>query len=113
MLRDPTLKLFREARAQSGTGRAPLGVDPEAVHLWRRAKRLIAAGRVNPRASPQTWSEEYRQIRSALRRILHRKAWQANPLDPPLDEGLNPPNAQWDAAGAAAIAAQLDAAVAS
>jgi hypothetical protein len=110
MLRDPTLKLFRESRANAGTGHAPGDVDPDAVRLWRRAKQLVSSGRVNPRASPQTWSEEYRQIRSALRRLLHRRAWQAHPLDEPVDK---PPNAQWDAAGAAAIAAQLDAAVAS
>jgi len=102
---DPTLKLFREARANAGTGASPLDVAPEAVRLWRRARELQAVGRVNPRV-PASWSDEYRAVRSALRRVLHRKAWQAHPLD--VDDGRDPPNPQWDAAGAAELRRQLE-----
>src|SRR5262249_38662867 len=104
---DPTLKLFREARANAGTGRAPGDVDPEAVRLYKRARELIAAGRVRTRA-PESFSEEYREIRRALRRIFHRKAW--GPPRAAFHAGTTPPNPQWDAAGAAELRRQLEAA---
>jgi hypothetical protein len=109
MMSDPTLRLFRESRANAGTDRAPGNADPEALSLWRRARAIVASGRVNPNR-PATWTEEYRKLRSALRRLLQRRAWQANPLDPDVDG--REPNPQWDAAGAAAIAKVLDAAIA-
>jgi hypothetical protein len=60
---------------------------------------------------PATWTEEYRKLRSALRRVLNRRSWQAHPLD--ADDGTTkPPNAQWDAEGAKAIRRVLDAAIA-
>ena len=61
---DP-VRVYREARANAGTS-SLLDVDPDTLHLWRRARSLEAVSRVNPRV-PESWSEEYRGIRSALR----------------------------------------------
>jgi hypothetical protein len=59
---------------------------------------------------PTTWTKEYSAVRSALRRILHRKMWQADPLT--VDDEDGDAN-QHDATGAREIRRQLDAAIAS
>ncbi len=103
---DP-VRVYREARANAGTS-SLLDVDPDTLHLWRRARSLEAVSRVNPRV-PESRSEEYRGIRSALRRILHRGAWQAHPLNVGDEDGDDNGH---DASGAREIRRQLDAAIA-
>jgi len=77
------------------------------VRLFKRARRLDAAG-LERNSGPR--SREYYAARAALRRALGRATWQAHPLD--VDDGRDPPNPQWDAAGAAELRRQFDVGVA-
>ena len=98
-------KLFREARAQAGTGGGGESkVTPEAVRLFKRARSLEASG-LGPVHGQR--HRDYIATRAALRRALGRATWQAHPLD--VDDGRDPPNPQWDAAGAAELRRQLEA----
>ena len=98
----------RAARAQAGTGGGRESkVTPEAVRVFKRARRLDAAG-LERNSGPR--SREYYAARAALRRALGRATWQAHPLD--VDDGRDPPNPQWDAAGAAELRRQFDVGVA-